>query len=245
MDEAVSLDVEGSLARLVVPDGPWTRRSVLAIDQHLRRLEEEPGPVRVVLLSGAPEGFCVGAAPGGSVAAGVDPPGRLTRLRQPVVACLEGPVRSLGLSLVLGADFRIAAPGATFSLSGAAGSSGPPLPAWGAVSRLTRLTGPGQAAGLVLLDETIDANTALRVGLVHEVTQDPGGRALELARQLGQRAPIALEYAKEAVWRGVELPLAHALRLEADFNHLLQTSADRAEGLTAFFEKRLPRFEDR
>ena len=66
--------------------------------------------------------------------------------------------------------------------------------------------------------------------------------AQELARALAARAPVALRYAKEAIVRGLELPLAEGLQLENDLATLLRTTEDRLEGARAFLEKRSPRF---
>ena len=90
----------------------------------------------------------------------------------------------------------------------------------------------------------IDAREALRIGLVERVVPAPGvlPAARELARALAEKAPLALFYAKEAVVKGLELPLADGLRLENDLATLLRTTEDRVEGAKAFLEKRKPRF---
>ena len=93
---------------------------------------------------------------------------------------------------------------------------------------------------MVLLGHELDGEAALRSGLVHEL-----GAADDLAERLRGLAPLALELAKEAVWRGVELPMREGLRLEGDLNTLLQHTADRAEGLAAFGAKRPPAFRGR
>ena len=75
----------------------------------------------------------------------------------------------------------------------------------------------------------------------------PAGEAVaaaaELARTLSAKAPVALRYAKEAVVKGLELPLADGLRLEGDLSTLLRTTEDRLEGARAFLEKRPPRWQ--
>ena len=89
-----------------------------------------------------------------------------------------------------------------------------------------------------------DAQAALAEGLVSEVTP-PGEaltRALALAETIASRGPIATRLAKEAIWRGRAMPLAQALRFETDLTLLLQTTKDRAEGVSAFIEKRKPSF---
>ena len=89
-----------------------------------------------------------------------------------------------------------------------------------------------------------DAQAALAEGLVSEVTP-PGEaltRALALAETIASRGPIATRLAKEAIWRGRAMPLSQALRFETDLTLLLQTTKDRAEGVSAFIEKRKPSF---
>lgn len=233
---------EGTSAVVRVPSGPWPRREVLRLDSELAELAEEDSH-RVVILEASGPDFCPGvedALYGGPL--GVDPAARLAGQSRPTVAAISGACTAAGLSLVLAADLRVAAPDASFRLPEIPEGR---FPLWGAIQRLTRVVGPAAAASMVLLGHPLDAPEALRLGLVHEVRDRPSERAREMADLLAARGPLALEYAKEAIWRGRELPMHHALRLEADFNHLLQASADRAEGLAAFFEKRDPRFEDR
>ncbi|MEE9277248.1 MAG: enoyl-CoA hydratase-related protein, partial [Dehalococcoidia bacterium] len=74
---------------------------------------------------------------------------------------------------------------------------------------------------------------------------DPRAQAAALAGRIAQRGPLATRFAKEALRRGLEMPLDQALRYETDLTVLLQTTADRAEGVQAFKDKRPPRFEGR
>jgi len=97
---------------------------------------------------------------------------------------------------------------------------------------------------MILTGARIDAREALSLGLVERVAPAAGvlAAARELARALAEKAPVALRYAKEAVVKGLELPLADGLRLENDLATLLRTTEDRVEGAKAFLEKRKPRF---
>src|SRR5439155_1252734 len=96
------------------------------------------------------------------------------------------------------------------------------------------VTGAGEKA--FSAGARIPADEALRIGLVERVV--PAGEALkatlELARAMAAKAPVALRYAKEAVVKGLELPLADGLRLEGDLSTLLRTTEDRVEGAKAF-----------
>ena len=211
--------------------------------------------VRVVILAGGGDSFSRGwdwpalaaESPDSSGAlkeAGVldDPFGCLAALPKPVVCALHGETSGGGLALVLAADIRIAAEDATFSLPETALGL---VPMAGATQRLVRLAGRGHALALVLTGEPIGAAEALRIGLVSEVVAKAAlaERANEIAGRIAERGPIAVQYAKEAVTRGAEMPLDQGLRYETDLTMILQTTDDRAEGVRAFLEKRQPKFK--
>ncbi|MEO6197331.1 MAG: enoyl-CoA hydratase-related protein, partial [Dehalococcoidia bacterium] len=168
--------------------------------------------------------------------------GCLATLPQPVIAAVEGDATGGGLALALAADIRVAAENSAFALPEIESGL---IPLAGSIQRLVRLIGRGSALSLILTGEPIDAPTALRIGLVSEVT--PAGttldRAQEIAEQIAKRGPIAVRYAKEAISRGAEMPLEQALRFETDLTLLLQTTKDRAEGVRGFIEKREPEFK--
>jgi enoyl-CoA hydratase/carnithine racemase len=180
-----------------------------------------------------------GPAPGG-----VLPFRCLELMPQPVLAVLDGAVEGAGLELALACDLRVASEGATFALPQLAAGA---VPVFGATQRLPRLVGRARAAEMLLLGEVIDAGTALRWGLVNTVAPAASTRAEaeRLAAAMCARGPLALRFAKEAVARGLDLPLAQALQYETDLTVILQTTADRAEGVRAFVEKRPPRFGGR
>jgi len=162
----------------------------------------------------------------------------------PTIAAIEGHAGEAGLELALACDLRIASRTARFS---AAHLQHGDFPAAGGTQRLPRITGRAVALSMLLLGDQLDALSAHQAGLVQRVTGS--GRALaeaeDWARRLANGAPIATQYLKEAIVRGMEQPLAEGLQREADLYFLLQTTADRDEGLRAFREKRTPRFEGR
>jgi enoyl-CoA hydratase/carnithine racemase len=100
---------------------------------------------------------------------------------------------------------------------------------------------------LLLLGERVTARDALEWGLVADVV--PPARlaraAAAAAARMAARGPVALRYAKEAVRRALDLPLEDGVRLEHDLYVLLQTTADRREGIDAFRSRRRPRFQAR
>ena len=98
---------------------------------------------------------------------------------------------------------------------------------------------------MLLLGTEIDAPTSLEWGLTHAVEDDLDDAVERWLDELAGAGPLALEFAKEAIHRGSELPLADGLRLEGDLNHQLAATDDRAEGLAAFFDKRPPDFAGR
>jgi enoyl-CoA hydratase len=168
----------------------------------------------------------------------------MDRCWQPIIAAVNGFALGGGLELALACDIRIAAAGATLGLTEVNLAI---IPGGGGTQRLPRLVGRGKALELILTGARIPADEALRIGLVERVV--PGGEALkaatELARSMAAKAPVALRYAKEAVVKGLELPLADGLRLEGDLSTLLRTTEDRLEGARAFLEKRAPRWTGR
>jgi len=165
----------------------------------------------------------------------------LELLPQPVIACLEGNATGAGLELALACDVRIAAEGVTLALPEVALGF---LPSAGGTQRLPRIAGRGKALEMILLGEPVDAAAALGCGLVNAVVprEEVRGVAEKLAGAIASRGPLAVRYAKEAVLRGLDMPLEQALRYETDLTVILQTTADRAEGVRAFLDKRAPEF---
>jgi enoyl-CoA hydratase len=202
--------------------------------------------VSVVLLSAEGDVFSAGA-PGSAVPLPPDselPFRCLELMAQPVIAVIEGDTIGAGLEMALACDVRIAAENATFSMPGIAAGA---IPAGGGTQRLPRLIGHARAAEMILLGEPVDAAWAMACGLVNRVAARGEARAVaeRLAQTMASRGPVALRYAKEAINRGLDMPLDQALRYETDLTVILQTTRDRNEGVRAFLEKRRPRFEGR
>jgi enoyl-CoA hydratase/carnithine racemase len=105
--------------------------------------------------------------------------------------------------------------------------------------------GKSKALEMILTGETIDAQEALRIGLVNRVVrkEEVAKIAMDAAKEMASKGPIALRYAKEAVLKGMDMTLEQGLRLEADLYLLLHTTKDRSEGITAFRDKKKPQFE--
>jgi len=168
----------------------------------------------------------------------------LASMPKPVIAAVGGYALGGGAELALACDVRVAAENARF---------GQPevtlgiCPGFGATQRLARLIGPGAAKRLVLSGQIIEAVEARRIGLVDQVV--PAGEhlkaALDLAKQMTAAAPLAVAAAKEAIDKGLDLPLADGLRLEAALSGRTFGTEDQREGMRAFLEKRERVFKGR
>ncbi|HXG05198.1 MAG TPA: enoyl-CoA hydratase-related protein [Candidatus Binatia bacterium] len=163
---------------------------------------------------------------------------------QPLIAAIRGWALGGGLELALACDIRIAGDDARLGLTEVDLGI---IPGGGGTQRLPRLVGRGKALELILTGARIGAEEALRIGLVERVV--PAAEVLReaqaLARALADKAPLAVRYAKEAVVKGLELPLEAGFRLEHDLSALLRTTEDRLEGARAFLDKRPPRWQGR
>ena len=166
------------------------------------------------------------------------------RLPKPVIAAVNGYCLGGGMELALACDVRLASSTAKF---------GQPevnlgiIPGGGGTQRLPRIVGLGAALRLILSGELIAAEEALRIRLVEEVTE-PGKlleRATELAELMASKSPVALAAAKEATRAALGLPLDDGLKLETALFQLCFSSADKAEGVRAFLEKRAAEFTGR
>jgi len=200
--------------------------------------------VHVVLLTAAGDVFSSGRDAAEATSRTDRLPFRCIELMaQPVIVAIEGDAIGAGFELALACDVRIASEDAMFAIPDVAMGL---LPSGGATARLPRLAGRGLAAEMLLLGERIDGRRAAAAGVVNEALPHPGvrPRAEQLADAVAAQGPLAVRYAKEAILRGLDVPLPEALRLETDLTVILQTTADRAEGVQAFLEKRPPRFEN-
>jgi 2-(1,2-epoxy-1,2-dihydrophenyl)acetyl-CoA isomerase len=209
--------------------------------------------VRAVVLTGAGRAFCAGqdlkerlepdATPlAVEVRERYNPIVKAMRsMPQPIVGAVNGVAAGAGASLAFACDLRIAAEGASFVL--AFGRIGL-IPDSGATWFLPRLVGPAKAAELALLGSTLSAADAERFGLVVSVVPagSLAGEARTVALRLAGLAPRALALTKRALDRSWSVGLDDALEDEALRQGIAGSTADHAEGLAAFIEKRPPRF---
>jgi len=169
---------------------------------------------------------------------------RIARFAKPLIAAVNGFALGGGCELAMHADILVASRDARF---------GQPeinlgiIPGAGGTQRLLRAVGKSLAMQMVLTGEAIDAQHAQRAGLVSEITlpEFTVERALQIARCIAAKAPLAVRLAKEALLKAQDLDLASGLRFERHAFTVLAGTADREEGIRAFQEKRPPRFTGR
>jgi enoyl-CoA hydratase len=168
----------------------------------------------------------------------------LETMRQPTIAAINGFALGGGCELALACDLRYAS--STAKLGQPEVNLGI-IPGWGGTQRLARATTIGFAKELILTGRTVDAEEARAHGLVNAVfePEDLLPRVLEIAAGLASKSPLALEAAKEALNRALSGDHGDNLRREGDRFGELFASDDAREGLTAFAEKREPRFTGR
>jgi enoyl-CoA hydratase/carnithine racemase len=211
---------------------------------------------RVVILTGAGRAFCAG----GDVAFMAELIARqdseefsrmlgaarrvVTAIRQitkPVIAAVNGPASGAGCNLALACDLRIASTEATFSQSFAKVGLHPD---WGGTYFLPRLVSSNKACEMFFLGDAIDADEALRLGLVNRVCAPEALETTvqELAQRLSEAPPIAIAAAKQAVHMSLNSNLDEMLRYETEAQLRCFESEDGREGISAFLEKRPPKF---
>ncbi len=168
----------------------------------------------------------------------------IAELDKPVIAAIDGDATGLGLELSLPCDIRFASEKSRFGFPHIKEGH---IPWDGGTQRLSRLIGRGKALEMILTGDMIDAQEAFRIGLVNRVVseEDLIELAMDMAREMALKSPIAMRYAKESIDKGAELTLEQGLRLEADLYFMLHTTRDRTEGIRAFREKRSPHFKGR
>ncbi|MCR2815542.1 enoyl-CoA hydratase/isomerase family protein [Microbacterium jiangjiandongii] len=220
-----------------------------------RRISEDTG-IRVAVLTGAGEkSFCTGAdlksAPAAAESLVVQEFGGQSDhllsdfpTDKPTICAINGYALGGGLEIALRADIRIASSNASFGLPEVRIGS---IPGSAGTQLLPRVVGVPNAMKLILTGERIDAEEALRIGLVQEVVplDRLKDRASELARAIAANGPLAVSAARKLVGMSLDVPLEAGIAAERYAFGLLRDTEDRAEGRRAFAEKRPPRFVGR
>jgi len=228
----------------------------VALNESLQRISQDDS-IRVVILSGAGRGFCAGGDLGAIgkgrqtgatkeleplLRSGMQAVLKMRTMHQPVIAAVNGPAAGAGMNIALAADIRIASEEATF---GENFSRVGLFPDFGGTWFLPQLVGPSVAAELFYTGEMIDAQTALRLGIVNRVV--PAAKleaeAQSLAMKISQGPPVAVRAVKRALFGSEKAALAKALEHEVQEQIRCYLSEDCSEGIRAFFEKRPPKFQ--
>ena len=250
--ENILLDKKNSIAYVTVNRPDKLNALNGATIEELRSAFHElkhDASIRVVILTGAGEKAFVAGADIGELAQRDPVSGKefahrgqnvfnlIENLGKPVIACVNGFALGGGCELALACTMRLASDNAKF---------GQPevklgiVPGYGGTQRLPRLVGKGLAMQMVLAGDMITAQEAHRIGLVNEVTTAAEliPRAEAIAAKIVANAPLAVQYAMEAVNKGMEMTLAEGLFLEAALFGVCCATEDKKEGTTAFLEKR-------
>lgn len=202
--------------------------------------------VRVAVITGEGAAFCIGADIDVEAFA-IDDLARLkaadaiAAIEKPTIALINGDALDQGLELALACDIRVAASHAKFGLT----QVGSGIIPWdGGTQRLTRLIGQSRALQLILTSGVIDAAEALNIGLLNHAAEPVQAAecAANLADAIAAHAPIAARYLKETLLKGADMTLSQGLALEADLSVILQSTADRAEGIASFLHRRPPHY---
>ncbi len=225
----------------------------------LRQAFEELGKddgIRVIILTGAGEKAFVAGADIGELAQ-CDTLGGIQTARKgqhlmfqiqwhnkPVIAAVNGFALGGGCEIAMACDIRIASDKSKF---------GQPevnlgiIPGYGGTQRLPRLVGMGKAKELIFTGDMVDAQEALRIGLVDKVV--PAGdlmkEAKEMAKKIASKGPVAVRLAKQAINFGANVDLSSGCIYEADQFGIVCTTEDKVEGTKAFLEKRKAEFKGR
>ena len=216
---------------------------------------EARGGVRAVVLTGEGKAFVAGAdiAQMSKLTAlegrkmmelGHSLMNYMEEIQIPIIAAVNGFALGGGCELSMACDIRVASEKAKF---------GQPevglgiIPGFGGTQRLPRLVGKGMAKYLIYTGDMIDAAEAYRIGLVQKVfaPEDLLDGAIEIAKKMASKAPIAVGTAKVAINHGYDLDMAAASRMEIETFTAAFGSDDKTEGMTAFLEKRAPEWRNK
>jgi len=229
-----------------------------ALHSSLQRIAKDDS-IRVIVLTGAGRAFCAGGdleAIGKGresnnlkqlepiLRAGMGVVLTMRTMPQPVIAAVNGAAAGAGMNVALAADIRISAEEATFGQNFAKVGL---FPDYGGTYFLPELVGPSKAAEMFYTGDMIDAQTALRLGLVSRVVPAAHLEAevKTLAQKIASGPPLAIRAVKKVMFAEQKEALERALEVEVEHQMKCFASEDCLEGVHAFFEKRAPKFQGR
>jgi 2-(1,2-epoxy-1,2-dihydrophenyl)acetyl-CoA isomerase len=253
----ILFDVTDGIARLTLNRPDRLNSFNVAMHGEVREVLANLQQARVLVITGAGRGFCAGqdlgdraVAPGGAAADLGESIEKyykplvmtLRSLPVPVVAAVNGVAAGAGANIALACDLVIATRSASFVQ---AFSKLGLVPDSGGTWFLPRLVGTARAVGLALLGDKLSAEQAAEWGLIWRCVEDAefGGVVDTLARQLAAAATKGLARTKQAIYESWGRSLEQQLDIERDYQRELGHTADYAEGVAAFSQKRTPQFK--
>ena len=216
--------------------------------------------VRVIVITGAGRAFCSGGdvkamnenreANRGRPVMEKVAPGRdrsvllMRESPKPLIAAVNGAAAGAGMNLALGCDIRLASTAAKFSQAFVRRGLHPD---WGGTYFLPRIVGMAKAAEMIFTGQIIDANEALRLGIVSSLhaPEQLLAATYELAAKIAAGPPIAIRLARRALYHNADADLKSSLEFETFAQNICYETEDSREGIRAFVEKREPKFEGR
>src|SRR5580692_8072465 len=228
----------------------------VALNESLGRLTTDKS-IYVVIITGAGRAFCSGGDLGviaegrknndttelePLLRAGMHAVLKIRSMAQPVIAMVNGPAAGAGMNIALAADLRVASESATFGQNFIKVGL---FPDYGGTYFLPQLIGPSVAAEMFYTGDMIDAQTALRLGILNRVVPvaQLEAEVKTLAQKIAQGPPIAIRAVKKILFGSHKDALVKALDHEVELQMKCFHSEDCSEGIRAFFEKRHPKFQ--
>ncbi|MCM1042405.1 MAG: short-chain-enoyl-CoA hydratase [Bacteroides sp.] len=209
--------------------------------------------IKVIIITGAGKAFAAGADIGQMAgmnavegksfgAFGSDVFRRIETLNKPVIAAVNGYALGGGCELAMACDIRI---GSSKAKVGQPETNLGITPGFSGTQRLARIVGIGRAKEMIYTGDPITAEEAYRIGLFNKVTEPDQllDTALQMAGKIAAKAPLAVQYAKEAVNQGTETDIDTGIALEANLFGMCFSTQDQKEGMKAFLERRPPVFK--
>jgi enoyl-CoA hydratase/carnithine racemase len=257
MEPLVKVSTDDYNVALVQLDSPETRNALspLMKEELIAALEraDADAEVRCIVLAGTEQIFAAGADIREMAERALDSPGdeaqaafwrRLAKIETPMVAAVSGYALGGGCELALACDMIVASEGARFGLPEVTLGI---IPGGGGTQRLTRAIGKQRAMEYVLTGRHFDAKQGVRWNLVNKAIPQKTWlvEAVELARTVAERAPLATKLAKRAVLAAEDHNLSDGVGVERELFDEAMASEDRVEGMQAFIEKREPNFRGR
>jgi 2-(1,2-epoxy-1,2-dihydrophenyl)acetyl-CoA isomerase len=258
--EDILLEKDGGIALLVLnrPDrlNSFTTKMYRELSNRMNQIKKDD-EIKVVIITGAGKGFCAGSDVSDRLASRVGKIGEENRfetlrptgavaldiadLDKPIIAAINGVAVGAGLSLALLSDIRLASDKARF---GAVWINMGFIPDLGATYYLPRIVGMEKALELMLSGEVINAEEALRIGLVSRIV--PHERLMTDAKELATKIAAGPSVAVELTKRGLRRALSNDLKTQLDYEsyaqNLCRKTEDHKEAVQAFKEKRKPKF---